>query len=325
MCVGVPADGVCDPMTIRFSVVVPTHRRPARLALCLEALTAQTYPPEHYEVIVVEDGGPDPELAELRRRSFAPLRVSWVPQDHAGPAAARNHGARRAKNGHLAFTDDDCRPRPDWLARLAPRFAAGSGTVVGGHTVNAVDRNAFSAASQALVSYITDYGQRRGRAFFASNNIALACDAFHGLGGFDATFPIAGGEDRDFCDRALDHGYELIHAPEAVIEHDHHLTLPGFWRQHFAYGRGAYRFHRARAARNPSHRSPEPIRPLEAFDLRFYLGFALYPFHGREIHQKLRVAALLLLSQLPNALGFYAERIRITRTAKYNKSLAPDD
>ena len=49
-------------MSRGLSVVIPTHRRPERLAGCLEALAASEYPLGPLEVVVVEDGGPTKEL-----------------------------------------------------------------------------------------------------------------------------------------------------------------------------------------------------------------------------------------------------------------------
>ena len=40
----------------RFSVVVPTYNRPARLAACLAAVAALDYPRDAFEVVVVDDG-----------------------------------------------------------------------------------------------------------------------------------------------------------------------------------------------------------------------------------------------------------------------------
>ena len=43
-------------MDIKISVVIPTYHRPALLALCLRALSEQSFNREAYEVIVVSDG-----------------------------------------------------------------------------------------------------------------------------------------------------------------------------------------------------------------------------------------------------------------------------
>jgi GT2 family glycosyltransferase len=92
--------------------------------------------------------------------------------------------------------------------------------------------------------YNADPSQAR---FFASNNLVFPADGFHALGGFDTTFRTS--EDRDLCNHGLHHGYHMTYAPEVIVSHAHVLTLRTFWQQHFNYGRGAFRYHRARARR----------------------------------------------------------------------------
>ncbi len=161
-----------------FSIVVPTHQRPKQLSACLAALARLDYPRDRFEVIVVHDGAwPDP------RNSLPPgeaLNVKVLSQLRAGPAAARNKGAKEAKGQLLAFTDDDCAPAPDWLKVLADQLVYEPHAVIGGRTVNGLKKNPYAAASQLVVQTVYshfngDYGGR----FFASNNLALATKAFH--------------------------------------------------------------------------------------------------------------------------------------------------
>ncbi|MEC8651617.1 MAG: glycosyltransferase [Planctomycetota bacterium] len=297
-------------MSRGLSVVIPTHRRPERLAGCLAALAASEYPHGPLEVVVVEDGGPTKELDALRGRTFDSLELVWLDQPHSGPAVARNLGAQRATRDLIAFTDDDCRPRPDWARRLDAALRASPGAVVGGRTVNALAENLWSSASQALVTYITARGQEAGgEPFFASNNFALERDVFCRLEGFDEGFPLAGGEDRDMCRRLVEDGRDLVWVPDAVVDHYHDLSAKRFWQQHFRYGRGAYQYHCAQGLRaDPTDQNPS--RGVWNMRAKFYLDLVRSPFRYRDAPQRLRIAALLLFSQLPNALGFFAERRR---------------
>ncbi|NJN16606.1 MAG: glycosyltransferase [Oscillochloris sp.] len=281
------------------SVVIPTYNRPQPLAACLQALAAQDYPRDRYEVIVVDDGSPQspaPLFAALPE-----MTVRLIVQQRRGPAAARNAGAAVAHGRILAFTDDDCRPHPDWLRALSLRSASAPNALVGGAIRNALPDNPYADASQILVGYIYDYYNRpQGARFFTSNNIAMPREQFLAIGGFDAGYPRAAAEDRDFCDRWLDAGYPLLYAPEARIDHAHALDLRRFWRQHFNYGRGAYHFHRGRAVRNQQEIRVEP--------LRFYGNLLAAPLNNRPLNQALPRVGLLFLSQAANALGFFVER-----------------
>jgi GT2 family glycosyltransferase len=285
-----------------FSVIVPTYGRPGQLALCLQAVAQLHYPREHFEVIVVDDGGAlplDEVIAAFRDR----LDVTLLRQAHAGPAAARNTGAAHAAGRIFAFTDDDCWPARDWLQALQLRFAPAPHQMVGGRTYNALPANPYSTASQVIIDLVYGYyNADPGRArFFASNNLAVPADLFRAVGGFDMTFTTS--EDRELCDRWRHRGYRMTYAPEAVVYHAHALTLRTFWWQHFNYGRGAFRFHRIRARRGSGRFRQE---------LKFYtrlpslLRRSLAQERGRRL---LLLPALLLVWQGANTAGFLWEKL----------------
>ncbi|MDQ3650687.1 MAG: glycosyltransferase family 2 protein, partial [Acidobacteriota bacterium] len=141
-----------QPTHPHISIIIPTYARPRQLAACLAALSELDYPRERFEVIVVNDGG------EIFLSEMAPFRqqinVTLITQPNAGPATARNTGAAQAEGEFLAFTDDDCAPARDWLQALANRFATIPDQLIGGRTLNALDDNLCSTASQLLIDYL---------------------------------------------------------------------------------------------------------------------------------------------------------------------------
>jgi len=117
-----------------ISIVIPTYGRPGPLRKCLEGVTDLDYPAGRFEVIVVDDGSPEPVAPSLESFSGC-LDLTAIRQLNRGPAAARNTGASRAAGRWLAFTDDDCVPDRDWLAALADRLrVVDSRTAIGGRT-----------------------------------------------------------------------------------------------------------------------------------------------------------------------------------------------
>ncbi len=118
------------------SVVIPTYRRPDLLMRCLRALCAQDIEAGAFEIIVCDDGC-ERRIAQLvadlaAEHRHAVLRYVAVPRTQ-GPAGARNAGARAARGGIIAFTDDDTIPTPDWLRQgcralvATPAWSAVSG------------------------------------------------------------------------------------------------------------------------------------------------------------------------------------------------------
>ncbi len=286
------------PEALEFSIVIPTYNRPQRLSDCLKALSQLDYPRDRFEVIVVDDGS-STDLLPVVLPFQSRLHLTLLKQSNAGPAAARNTGAAIASGQCLVFTDDDCMPKPNWLSALSDSFATSPHCLVGGQTLNALLNNTYSTTSQLLIDYLYQYynSERQCAHFFASNNFALPTELFQKLGGFDTTFPLAAGEDREFCDRWLQAGYTMTYAPNAQILHAHHLTLRTFWKQHFNYGRGAFYFHELRAQRNQQQMKVEPFS--------FYTNLLTYPLQRVQPLQALGSVVLLLISQAANVLGFF--------------------
>ena len=284
-----------------FSVIIPTRARPERLATCLEALSNLEYPRDRFEVIVVDDGSDIPPH-DVVQRFFARLDVALLTQPHAGPATARNTAAAQARGEVLAFTDDDCAPASDWLTHLASRFAQDKDLAVGGRTINALPNDPYAAASQLIMDVVYAYYNADGGAarFVASNNVAFPKDGFHAVGGFDSSFSLAA-EDRDLCDRWVQHGFRIVYAPEVIVRHAHRMGLRGYSRQHFSYGRGAFRFQRARVNRGSGNLVKE---------LGFYRSLpglvrrSVAQTHGPK---SVLPIALLAVWQVANAAGFFWE------------------
>ena len=70
------------------SIVIPTYARPERLRECLAALARQTLPADTFEIVVVDDGSPQPVVPPADTAAAGPT-IRIIRQPNAGPAAAR--------------------------------------------------------------------------------------------------------------------------------------------------------------------------------------------------------------------------------------------
>lgn len=289
--------------SVTTSVIIPSYNRPDQLASCLEAVVAQE-DDAPFEVVVVDDGSREP-LAETCAR-FGPA-VRCVRQDNAGPAGARNRAVGEARGGFLAFTDDDCRPRPGWLRALRAAHGGVEDRIVGGVIENGRPEDPFATASQELADYLYEYyGAAEGSApFFTTNNMACTRDAFLALGGFDETFGRAGAEDRDFGMRWRESGGSLILCRGAVVDHYHRMTLREFLRQHANYGRGAFHLHRVMRERGSHLPKVEPPG--------FYIGLVFRPVRAGGL-RRLPSTVLMGLTQVAMVAGYAQARMRASRT-----------
>jgi GT2 family glycosyltransferase len=203
----------------RVAVVVATFNRASLLPDLVGALRGQTM--EDFEAVLVDDGSSDDTHAELQRLIGEDCRFSVIRlEDNRGPARARNLGFRSSTAPLVAFTDDDCAPKPDWLAGLVR--AAASADIVQGTTV----------PSQALADRRPGWFDRslrieRWSGRYETCNLLLARDVLDRHGGFNETFRVAMGEDTDLGLRATAAGARTAFAADAVVEH--RIWPSDFW------------------------------------------------------------------------------------------------
>jgi GT2 family glycosyltransferase len=278
-----------------FSVVIPTHARPVALRACLEGI-ARLECDQSFEVVVVDDGSPTPPDRVVEAFDGR-LDIAFAAQPRSGPGCARNHGASIARGRFLAFIDDDCVPASSWLAALARVFDDDPDPLLGGQVVNALPENPYSTTTQLIMTYVYDYydGRPDAERFFTTNNFALARHQFDAMGGFDTSIPSHTAEDKDFCERWRHAGRRMSYIPDAVVYHEHHLTLNRFLRQHYNYGRGILSFRRLSAQRRDAPLLPEPVS--------FYGNMLLFPYRHPSVQRRTSCAFLIALSQVATAAG----------------------
>ena len=188
------------------AVVIPTRGRETRLAFALEALAAQTPPASDCEIVVVRDeGAPSPASQDIGVRALTSPGVS-------GPTAKRNVGWRATTAPLVAFTDDDCRPEPEWLERLLAAAREHPAAVLQGRTVPDPDErhllHGFARSREVLGP--TDW--------FEASNIAYPRDLLERLDGFDEDFRF-GSEDTDLGLRAVASGADRVFVGDASVRH----------------------------------------------------------------------------------------------------------
>jgi glycosyltransferase AglE len=112
-----PLQPISDPTretsseTPRVTVVVPVFNMPARAKLCIEALLAQTYPRDSYDIIIVDNGSQDTTVSVIQQ-----YPVTLLIEDRIqSPYAARNKGIQHADSEIIALTDATCIPSAHWL------------------------------------------------------------------------------------------------------------------------------------------------------------------------------------------------------------------
>ncbi len=207
--------------TPRIAAVVSSFRRPHFLDGLLAALTTQTLDPEHFEVVVVDNGSGDEtweRLVALAAASPARVAVTSLPTNR-GPGGGRNHALSLVRAPVAAITDDDCLPTPGWLEAMLEAASSGADVVQG--QVEADPAAPEGAGPWDHVKWITS-----PTPFFETCNVAYRLSFFHEVGGFDErdalTAQVSGrafGEDALVAWRMQEVGARGAFWPEALVYH----------------------------------------------------------------------------------------------------------
>jgi glycosyltransferase involved in cell wall biosynthesis len=176
-----------------LSVIIPALNESAHLPDLLDALKAQTHPPDE---IIVADAGSQDGTVELASERGALV----VPGGMPGPG--RNAGARVAQGDVFLFLDADVLPHPDFIECALSEFERE------GYSVATCPTEALSDdlsdklimdATNLYLQIIMPFSPRApGFCIFARSEVHQA------IGGFDETLKMS--EDHDYVRRASQHG-----------------------------------------------------------------------------------------------------------------------
>ena len=191
------------------SIVIPAFNAANWVKEAIVSIWTQTM--DSWELIVVDDGSQDETLPVLRAlKRERPFRL--IQQQHSGPSAARNTGARTARGEWLLFLDADDRLHPRFLAET---LAAGSARPAVG--VVSTDVRSFGWKEEFL----------RGPAptclsLLDKNTMVVTSlirrSAFQSVEGFDELMSF-GYEDWDLWLRMAQHGWKFLRVPQFLFEY----------------------------------------------------------------------------------------------------------
>jgi len=198
------------------SVIIPCYQRKEWLQEQIASVRAQDYPPDRFEIIVVDNGSTDGAWEWLQDDATkGPVRLQCMQnktpfRTHAG---SRNLGLTIARGEVIGFTDSDCIVTPNWVSAAVKHFHSGLG-IVAGKTL------APAGEAVGLLSRIKVVDEET---YFDTCNIFYTREALDRVGGFmtdvpDFGFPVVG-EDTDLGLRVKQAGYQSIYAEDVVATH----------------------------------------------------------------------------------------------------------
>lgn len=231
---------------VNITVVIPTLNRPEALTRCLAALFAGTVLPA--EIMIIDQGDYDVALPAIKRFQSECTPIICCLQPRKGLSAARNLATRKASSPVIAFTDDDCVPSQDWLARIEQTiqtFPAIDGVTGRILPLDSESSDQFEISVRTSNQRIEFHGKSLPWHVGSGGNFAVKREWLFRVGGYDerlgAGSPGKAAEDTDLFYLLLRTGAVIRYEPEVVIYHerqDKERLLRSFWN--YSYGIGAF-------------------------------------------------------------------------------------
>lgn len=242
---------------MEIAVVVVTLGGTPLLERCVRAVGGGALRPRRLVVVDQGAAGLEPRLREWLKGSGVELEhLAVAPM---GVSRARNAGVAAAAEDHLAFTDDDCVPDPDWLAALAHAVEQATADGASGRVLPLEDdrpgRIAVSSRTDMRPRVFRPDGGEAPWEVGTGGNLLLRRAIFDRVGGFDEEFGpgarFRAAEDVELLERLLRAGATLAYTPRAVVHHEMKTRSDRLRRRvPYGYGLGAAAARAARGRRS---------------------------------------------------------------------------
>jgi hypothetical protein len=156
------------------------------LAAAIESALAQDYP--HLEVLALDDGSSDPEMADLLAGFAArrPDRFRFERHDNIGQSATINRGLEMARGELAGYLSDDDLLHPDAISALVAVLAARPDAVVAYPNFEIIDEAGATIDSIVPLPYSRRDSARLHDSIVGAGAI-FRVEAFRAIGGWDTS------------------------------------------------------------------------------------------------------------------------------------------
>lgn len=200
----------------KVSIIIPVFNDEKGLETCLDALERQTFPKDHYEVVVVDNAS----TVDIKNLVARFPQAHYCYEGKPGSYAARNKGLTIATGDIIAFTDSDCIPAPNWVERGVStlRQVPDCGLVGGAITIFVKDPKRPTGVE--LYESIKGFPQKEyieKSQFGATANVFTSREIIDAVGYFNSE--LKSGGDAEWGKRVAKAGYPLHYADDVEVRH----------------------------------------------------------------------------------------------------------
>lgn len=210
---------------LTVSVVMCTRNRPDTIARAIVSVMTQDYAP--LDMIVVDQSHDDSTRQIVNELASRYSQLRYIHLDQPGLSRAYNIGIENAQGAIVAFTDDDCVARSDWLTTIVARFEHEPDTqlIYGQVLLPEEFRNRTDGVTPTLPIPVRQYLNRQNgfKIFGMGANFAMRRSTLKYINGFDEILggggPLKSSQDFDIAYRVYLSGGTILLEPDSVVEH----------------------------------------------------------------------------------------------------------
>lgn len=224
-------------MDLKFSVVVPTYKRPQMLKECVYSLADQSMRP--WEVVVVcreDDAESISAFDELYEALKGDLNLKSVYVKQHGHIPPIKAGFEASEGNVVCYIDDDAEASPDWLEKIHNAYIELKADGICGRVMNVVNGKPveYPTVDENECGKITKWGRLKGNFYrpptfshptrvsnFQGVNMSFKRKAVERVN-FDFTLNqlFARRYEVDICLQMVEKGFDrLYYVPDAIIFH----------------------------------------------------------------------------------------------------------
>ncbi|GAB6011018.1 glycosyltransferase family 2 protein [Viscerimonas tarda] len=218
---------------MRFSFITCTYNREKYLEQTLRAVCEQDFPPEDYEIVVVDNNSTDntAKVCTEFQLKYSDRQFRYFKEEQQGFSFALNRGIKEAKGEYLIFADDDETVNPDHLTRLDghlkhyPQAGLGASPVA---PVYEIEPKWMSHFTRRLIGGYFNQGKEVKKLSFknypGTGHTIIKRELYQRFGYYNTELgrkgnSLIGAEDKDMFLRLIKHNIICYYFPDIPIYH----------------------------------------------------------------------------------------------------------
>ena len=228
-----------NPITKSISVIIPTLNAEKYLPDILSALETQSYPAS--EIIIVDSASSDKTVSICE--SNQNVKLIQIKREDFDHGKTRDMAFRESSGDIVIFMTQDAIPaNEEFICNLIKPL---SGKKIAVSCGRQIPKKSASKKEKLIRKYnypaeshqygIENLTQKGIKSFFCSNVCAAyKREVYFELNGFE--YPLKTNEDMLFAAKAINAGYQIAYAADALVYHSHNLSLAEQFQRNFNQG-----------------------------------------------------------------------------------------